>query len=70
MKILIEHDTDEHGAGRVTVTGVDREDVRSAALDVKNATPIEHCPEVFGPRQDLESGSWCAVVVVRKAVPA
>ncbi|MFP4891253.1 hypothetical protein [Paraburkholderia sp. EG304] len=68
-KNLIEHDTDEHGSPLVTVIGVDRESVYSTALDLKNATPVEQCPEVCGPKLDLDSGCWRATVIVRNGVP-
>ncbi|WP_028210754.1 hypothetical protein [Paraburkholderia mimosarum] len=68
-KILIEHDTDEHGAVCMRVTGVDRERVYDAALDLKNGFPIALCPEVYGPRIDLDSGCWRAMVLTRRIAP-
>lgn len=64
-KILIEHDTDECGALRVLVSGPDYESVLVAALDAKNRAPIEHGTEIDGPKVDLGSGCWRAVVFTR-----
>ncbi|WP_233866719.1 hypothetical protein [Paraburkholderia adhaesiva] len=69
MYTTIQRDIDECGAPRVWVTGVDRETVFNTALDVKNATPPEQCPEVYGPKLDLDSGYWHAMVSVHKAAP-
>ncbi|MEX3950597.1 hypothetical protein AB4Y45_25500 [Paraburkholderia sp. EG287A] len=64
--IRIERETDEFGALRVLVIGADHDTVLSAALDEKNAMPVEQCPEVFGPRIDLESGGFRALVTTRR----
>ncbi|WP_395066147.1 hypothetical protein [Paraburkholderia silvatlantica] len=64
--ITVEHSTDERGASCVSVTGVDLDLVTSAALDVKNASPVDACPEVVGPYRDIGSGSWRATVRLRK----
>ncbi|WP_321941673.1 hypothetical protein [Paraburkholderia tropica] len=64
--ITVEHDHDEHGFERVTISGVDCDVVASHALDVKNAAPIDVCPEISGPHRDLGSGCWRATVRARR----
>jgi hypothetical protein len=64
--ITVEHDHDEHGFERVTISGMDFDVVAGRALDLKNAVPIDVCPEVSGPYRDLSSGCWRATVRARK----
>ncbi|WP_322092788.1 hypothetical protein [Paraburkholderia bannensis] len=66
--VVIEHDHDENGAERVTISGIDLDVVTSCALDVKNAASIEVCPEVIGPYLDIGSGCWRARIIARKGV--
>jgi hypothetical protein len=65
--ITFEHDHDEHGCERVTISGMDCDVVASRALDVKNAAPVDTCPEISGPFRDLNTGCWCATVRAGKA---
>ncbi|MEM5403801.1 hypothetical protein [Paraburkholderia unamae] len=67
-EIRVERDTDEFGASRILLIGADHDAVLGAALDEKNAMPVEQCPEVFGPRIDLKSGGFRAMVITRRQV--
>jgi hypothetical protein len=66
--ITLDPDTDEHGSACVVVTGSDYDAVLAAALDVKNAQPVDHCPEVGSVQQHIGNGAW--TVTVRSRRPA
>lgn len=60
--ITFEHDHDEYGLERVTISGVDRDVVANRALEVMSAAPSGICLEVIGPLRDVGSGRWRATV--------
>lgn len=50
----------------VVVTGPDCDAVFESALNVKNAMPVESCPQVEGPYRNIETGAWRAVIRLRR----
>ena len=59
-------DYDEDGEPIVVVAGVNYDAVLASALDVKNALPVDECPEVGEVRQHIDNGCWYAVVRTRR----
>lgn len=43
---------------RITVVGLNYDAVLVAALDIKNAQPIDECPELSAITRDSTSGRW------------